>query len=147
MKYILILLFIGLIASYNPDAAVSYAKKYCRNYNSAYPNYKGRGGDCANFVSQCLKKGGFDFKGCANLNEAGLNIGVTSLRNCLLKKGWKEHSKKPSNFRSGYPMAKLDYSHAIIASSVSGNTIKFCAHTTDYCDKTLGYSVYYYTPK
>ena len=45
--------------TYNRTSAISYADKYCINYNSKYNSYKGRGGDCANFVSQCLYAGGF----------------------------------------------------------------------------------------
>ena len=45
--------------TYNVSKAIAYADKYCINYNSAYNSYKGRGGDCANFVSQCLYNGGF----------------------------------------------------------------------------------------
>ena len=45
--------------NYNVSSAIAYADKYCINYNSAYNSYKGRGGDCANFVSQCLFNGGF----------------------------------------------------------------------------------------
>ena len=45
--------------SYNVSNAIAYADKYCINYNGSYNSYKGRGGDCANFVSQCLYAGGF----------------------------------------------------------------------------------------
>ena len=45
--------------TYNVSNAIAYADKYCINYNSSYNSYKGRGGDCANFVSQCLYAGGF----------------------------------------------------------------------------------------
>jgi len=45
--------------TYNVSKAIAYADKYCINYNSSYNSYKGRGGDCANFVSQCLYAGGF----------------------------------------------------------------------------------------
>ena len=45
--------------NYNVANAIAYADKYCINYNSSYNSYKGRGGDCANFVSQCLFAGGF----------------------------------------------------------------------------------------
>ena len=45
--------------TYNVSKAIAYADKYCINYNSSYNSYKGRGGDCANFVSQCLFAGGF----------------------------------------------------------------------------------------
>ena len=45
--------------AYNVSNAIAYADKYCINYNTAYNSYKGKGGDCANFVSQCLFAGGF----------------------------------------------------------------------------------------
>ena len=45
--------------SYDRSKALAYGDKYCINYNPAYNSYKGRGGDCANFVSQCLYAGGF----------------------------------------------------------------------------------------
>ena len=45
--------------TYDVSKAIAYADKYCINYNSSYNSYKGRGGDCANFVSQCLYNGGF----------------------------------------------------------------------------------------
>lgn len=43
---------------YSRDDAVKYAKKYYKNYNSNYPDWGNLGGDCANFVSQCLHAGG-----------------------------------------------------------------------------------------
>ena len=44
--------------AYNPGAAIEYAQKYAYDYNSDYKNYNSSGGDCANFVSQCLYAGG-----------------------------------------------------------------------------------------
>lgn len=43
---------------YYPRLAVNYAIKYALSYNNEYPNYKDAGGDCANFISQCLFAGG-----------------------------------------------------------------------------------------
>ncbi len=43
---------------YDVSKAVAYAHQYYENYNPAYPNYNSSGGDCANFVSQCLYAGG-----------------------------------------------------------------------------------------
>ena len=60
MNYILLIILIGAITSYNRNAAVSYAKKYCSNYNPNYRNYNPDGGDCANFFSQSLIAGGFN---------------------------------------------------------------------------------------
>lgn len=45
--------------SYSSSKAVEYAKDYVWSYNTpTYPNLSNLGGDCANFVSQCLKAGG-----------------------------------------------------------------------------------------
>ena len=66
MKKIIIgiLLIIGAnvnAQTYNPKNAVAYAKEWCNKRNTdQYNDYSGQGGDCANFVSQCLKAGGLD---------------------------------------------------------------------------------------
>lgn len=69
------LLFISSIYSYNRDAVQNYAATYCNtlnhNYGTAYYQsspysywggehcgYPSQGGDCANFVSQCILAGG-----------------------------------------------------------------------------------------
>ncbi len=44
--------------TYSPQKAVQYADTYWSNYNDLYPNYSIIGGDCADFVSQCLYAGG-----------------------------------------------------------------------------------------
>jgi cell wall-associated NlpC family hydrolase len=47
--------------AYNRESAVNYAVKYALTPNSEYryfPLIKDNSGDCANFVSQCLKAGG-----------------------------------------------------------------------------------------
>ncbi|MEU6223021.1 amidase domain-containing protein [Streptomyces sp. NPDC047042] len=47
--------------TFNYKAMATYAEKYWKNYNTAYPNFNGHGagGDCTNFVSQSLKAGGW----------------------------------------------------------------------------------------
>ena len=47
-----------IVSAYNASNAVSYADTYWSNYNPNYSNYNSIGGDCANFVSQCLVAGG-----------------------------------------------------------------------------------------
>lgn len=39
------------------NASIAYAQAYALNYNSAFPSYAGKGGDCANFGSQCIYVG------------------------------------------------------------------------------------------
>lgn len=43
--------------TYDPSAAVNYAKIFSSNYNTLFPNYTSSGGDCTNFVSQCIWAG------------------------------------------------------------------------------------------
>lgn len=50
-------------ANYSYSNALSYAEKYYKNYNKNYPDWSSSGGDCANFVSQCLYAGGKAMKG------------------------------------------------------------------------------------
>lgn len=45
---------------YDVSAVISYAKTYWSDYNPNYSNYNDIGGDCANFVSQCLHAGGLE---------------------------------------------------------------------------------------
>ena len=58
MKYLALLLCIAIaVHAYDRDAAFNYAYRYWNTYNKNYHNYNGEGGDCANFVSQCLIAG------------------------------------------------------------------------------------------
>lgn len=43
--------------AYNRVAAIEYAKKWAFARNDAYYNFEGIGGDCTNFVSQCIYAG------------------------------------------------------------------------------------------
>jgi len=63
-----IVLILGINVSaqtYNPAKAAAYAQRWCNDKNTRDYNYyplfpNGTGGDCANFVSQCLIEGGLD---------------------------------------------------------------------------------------
>ena len=46
------------ILPYNPDAAVDYAHRWAFKRNPKYGDFEEMGGDCTNFVSQCLIAGG-----------------------------------------------------------------------------------------
>ena len=43
---------------YNRENAVAYARKYAFAQNSRFGNFAGIGGNCTNFVSQCIYAGG-----------------------------------------------------------------------------------------
>lgn len=50
------------ILDYNREQAVAYAKRWARGRNPAYLNFDKIGGDCTNFISQCL------YAGCGVMN-------------------------------------------------------------------------------
>ncbi len=60
-------------SSYSTTDAVAYAEQHYNTYNSAYPDWTSYGGDCANFISQCLYAGGKDMKGTPGTSEAAQN--------------------------------------------------------------------------
>ena len=45
---------------YNPKKAIEYAQKWYDKHNPQYPDFDYKGGDCANFVSQCLHYDGLN---------------------------------------------------------------------------------------
>jgi len=45
------------VITYNRDEAVSYAKKWAMDHNPLYYDFNSNGGDCTNFISQCLYAG------------------------------------------------------------------------------------------
>lgn len=56
--------------AYDFIKAVDYANTYYNNYNTAYPDWTPYGGDCANFISQCLYAGGMQMKGTPGTDGA-----------------------------------------------------------------------------
>ena len=97
MKKIILILLLGISRlSYDAGAALSYAKNHCCKscYNRNYNNYRNSGGDCANFVSQCLTAGGLSLAGCSGKDNKGMLPNVGDLITCLKKKGWSKNSKK-----------------------------------------------------
>ena len=149
MKALIVLVLIGLtLSKYDPAKGAEYAKKYCKHYNKNYNNYANSGGDCANFVSQCLIAGGLNLKDCPSPDKHGCIPYVPNLKTCLSKKGFKSSTSKPKHFKAGYPVIFGSY-HATIASEVNGDKVYLCAHTNDHCNSLLTSSwgspiIYYY---
>ena len=132
MKTIILILLLGISLSYDAGAALNYAKRHCCKscYNKNYNNYRNVGGDCANFVSQCLTAGGLSLAGCSGKDNKGMLPNVGDLITCLKKKGWSKNSKK---FRSGYPFVLRDHSHAMLAGPISNGYISIYGHTNNRC--------------
>ncbi|MEA2075108.1 MAG: PKD domain-containing protein [Euryarchaeota archaeon] len=140
----------GITYSYDPQAAVNYAEKHWKNYNSTdqelcdyYQNYSGRGGDCANFVSQCLIAGGLDLTEHPGHDTCGSIINCTNLHDFLvnyLGVTWDTRYKSeedPEWFKPGDP-AIFGYSdahprtHAVFAVTGDATQPVTCnAHTAN----------------
>lgn len=63
-------------SSYAYISAINYAKDHAESgtYNPAYPDWTSYGGDCANFISQCLYAGGKSMKGTPGTSAASGNL-------------------------------------------------------------------------
>lgn len=65
--------------SWDHDAGAAYAEKYWDNYNPDYYDWTSEGGDCANFVSQCLMEAGVDLSdGPDYVTKEGKKLSITT---------------------------------------------------------------------
>ena len=126
---------------YNPAKAVAYARQYALNYNSAFYNYAPEGGDCANFVSQCLAEGGLAPNNSWGVYEQGGKLkgnaawtGAISLLNYFMNsaefKNLVVANPSRSEMKAGNPMW-MTRGHVVICTADGGT---YCAHTDDAKD-------------
>ena len=77
----------------NVNSEIDYAKKWAFSRNPAYYNFDNVGGDCTNFISQCLRAGGAEMNYTADTgwyyispdNRAAAWTGVEYLYRFLLR--------------------------------------------------------------
>lgn len=128
--------------TYSADLAVAYADKYALDYNTAYPDYNSYGGDCANFVAQCIAAGGFptsnDFyiKGLGNASISW--VSSTNQRNYLSSFGKVIDNPEPAQVLAGnpvyygYDVTTTKYAHsAICTGKNTAGTPVVNAHNND----------------
>lgn len=118
-------------SSYNYSNAVAYAKQYYSSYNSAYPDWTSYGGDCANFISQCLYAGGKSMKGTPGTSTAAQNWSNwfskgTSCNTSNVSSTWRGANAFKSYWQSnasGYStfstVGSSSYSYGFIGDAVS----------------------------
>ena len=56
--------------TYDYNLSVAYANTFYTNYNPNYPDWNEYGGDCANFISQCLRAGGKKYEGIPGKSDS-----------------------------------------------------------------------------
>ena len=118
-------------SSYSFSNAVTYAQRYYNTYNSSYPDWTSYGGDCANFISQCLYAGGKSMVGTPGTSTAAQNWSnwFSSGSSCntskvsstwrganAFKSYWKNNASSYSTFSS---VGSSSYSYGYTGDAVS----------------------------
>lgn len=144
------------IIDYNRGSAIAYAHKWALGRNPAYLDFQGLGGDCTNFVSQCLYAGGgvmnhtptvgWYYQSAAKRTASW--TGVEYFYRFLVQ----NKAEGPFAAETDLNQAELgdviqlgDWSghfyHTLFISGVNGKpeieTMKVCAHTDDSLDRPL----------
>ena len=137
---------------YDRDLAVNYARKWALGKNPKYFHFEGIGGDCTNFISQCLLAGGgkmnYDkYYGWFYINKDNRSPSWTSVK--FLQRFLLSH-KSPGFAVKIMPIDKLligdiiqirqnpkEFNHSVIITKIAKNEIYVCAHSYDAFDKPL----------
>ena len=151
MKILLLSILLSLelsINTFNNQAVIDYARKWCNSTNPYYNYYEED--DSSNFVTQSLIRGGIDFFGC-KMGSKGSIREYNDLTKCLRDMGWYTYRFVTKEFKAGYPVL---YGKMIaIATYVNGTEVKVCTHPRSFfreyplCDVPdiqFGESVYFY---
>lgn len=145
------------INKYNRNAAVDYALKYALTKNPAFFDYTTQGGNCTNYISQCIYAGankmqvspnGWYYFSPSNTSESWAN--VEPLFNFLTtNQGEGPFAKKsPLDIAEVGDVIQLKFSgknvfsHALIITKITSHTpsgIYVCANTRDVKDVPLSF--------
>lgn len=139
-------------SNYNRIAARDYARKwwgpYTSNYNPAYNNYVGKGGDCANFVSQCVYAGGVPIHGGWSPDSVAW-INAASLKNNMLQYGYATKEDAWETNAGNFAYTTAGQVHIVLVTLNDTVTLAYTAHTTNCKDQPFtqaningGYSFY-----
>lgn len=130
---------------YNIDKTIDYALTHALNYNNSYKNFDGIGGDCTNFVSQCLHAGGLPLSSTWKpYKDSWINVNL--LRNYLIYNSLGVESSTINDDIIGstiqfYNSELKRYSHSgIITSKLSNGDYGYCAHSYDKLNYPLSLS-------
>ena len=119
--------------SYNRIAARDYAYKYWSSYNPAYTSYKGNGGDCANFVSQCIHAGGIPTDATWKADSVSW-IRASAVPSYMMNKGYATKTSYTNATAGSFAYTSSGAGHAVLVTINDGAKIAYTAHTTDRKD-------------
>ncbi len=134
---------------YDRNAAIEYARKYALSKNPAYYFFGGIGGDCTNFVSQCLHAGGCEMiykeSGWFYSSPASRSpswTGVEFFRNFLLSPETNPRGiiVKREDLVPGDIIFLSDgrrFYHSLFISKIENDQIYVCAHSDAALDRNF----------
>ena len=141
-----------IMKTYNRQLAVGYAKQWALSHNPNFYHFGGIGGDCTNFVSQCLLAGGavmnYDKTNgwfYVNINNRSASwTGVEFFERFLTK------NRHIGPFGEIWPVENLEigdiiqlrqnlyrFNHTLIITKIENAEIFVCAHSHDVKDFPL----------
>ena len=142
-----------MVEEYNRENAVEYARRWALDANPEFGYFGGIGGDCTNFISQCLLAGGgimnYDYikgwfyKSMEKRSPSWTSVGY--LQKYLLR---KEKSEGP--FAESVALNEIQlgdiiqlrqnpthFNHTVIVTKIINETFYVCAHSNDALDRPL----------
>lgn len=127
---------------YNYKDAISYARKYALNYNNEYKHFDNAGGDCTNFVCQCIHAGGIKTSSSWKPYSNSW-VRVNELYYYLVRKGIGIDNTTSKVYNPGsiiqfYTKEKNYFSHSgLITASLPNGDYLYCCHSYDKLDFPL----------
>ena len=143
--------------NYERTKAVEYAKFWAYKRNPEYYNFDLLGGDCTNFISQCVFAGSnqMNFTNLTGWYYINLNDRSASWSSVEYFYKFIMNNKNLGPFAREVPNSQLEigdviqlgrttgeFYHSLIISKIENDNIYVCAHTRDALDKPLN-SFYY----
>jgi len=119
--------------NYDRIAARDYAYKYWSSYNPAYTNYRYDGGDCANFVSQCIHAGGIPTDSTWKADSVSW-IRASAVPTYMMNKGCATKTSYTNATAGSFAYTTAGQGHIVLVTINDGAKIAYTAHTTDRKD-------------
>ena len=142
-----------MILPYERDKAVAYARRWALGKNDEFGYFGGIGGDCTNYISQCLYAGcgvmnfdylkGWYYKSMTNRSPSWTSVAF--LQKFLLRKdfgvGPFGELSSLNEIEVGdiiqLRQNKTHFNHTVIVTKIVNGEFYVCAHTNDVLDKPL----------
>lgn len=141
-----------MIKNYNRFLAVGYAKKWALSHNPNFYNFGRIGGDCTNFVSQCLLAGGalMNYEKIKGWFYISANNRSASWTDVEFFEKFLTKNIGIGPFAKIAPVEDLEvgdiiqlrqnyyrFNHSLIISKIEDDEIYVCAHSKDVLDFPL----------